>query len=133
VELLRVGTTGSALAVSATVQETLAPGEPWYDVAIGATAYPFSGTLTATFTATDLALWADGLEALTDGVGRVVLGGDRAAELVVVAEETGPGERVLEVSLVPSGDDPWPQLRWLVFDVPADWAAGTAARVRTLA
>jgi hypothetical protein len=134
--LLSLGTPpGSALEVTVTVHETLAPGEPWFDTAITAAAYPFGGTLTATYTLTDLHAWGRALAALEDGVGRVVLGGDRAAELVVVAERQQggtPDRRVLEVALVPSGDDPWPRLAWLLFDVEPGWAREAGARALAL-
>jgi hypothetical protein len=40
----------------------------------------------------------------------VVLGGDRAAEIVLHRHD-----QVIEASVTPSGDDPWPLLRFLIF------------------
>jgi len=49
-----------------------------------------------------------------------MLGGDRAAELrLVVAHQIGGADGALgvECTLTPSGDDPYPLIRWLIHNV----------------
>lgn len=123
--LISIGMTGSSLAVVVRRQATRSPGEPWFDTEITVDAFPFSGTLKTVFTMSDLREWGKGLTGLTAGTGRVVLGGDRAAELVIEAEpQSGghPDRLAICVDLTPSGDDAYPALRYLIFDVPPSWA-----------
>lgn len=88
-------------------------------------AFPFGGTLKTTFTTIELREWNERLSRLDRGAGRVVVGGDRAAELVIEAEVQvggGPDLRAICVYVTPSGDDPYPALRYLIFDVPPSWS-----------
>ena len=55
--------------------------------------------------------------------GRLVVGGDRAAELTIEteAQDGGPsGAIAVEVSLT-GGGEPWPRLTWLLFDQQPFW------------
>ena len=90
--LLDLGSSGSSLKLSARRQPYTPPGdEPWFDCEIAITAAPFvSGTLSRTFTLTDLKDWAQSLEALgnqwtrsagTNVPRRVVLGGNRGSRV----------------------------------------------------
>jgi hypothetical protein len=133
--LLDLGTSGASLKVSARRQPYTPPGdEPWFDCEIAIEAAPLvSGTLSPTFTLTDLKDWAQSLEALgTQGRmsavpnvrRRVVLGGNRAAELrIEVDDQQGGDEDALAVCIeaTPSGDDPYPFVRYLIFDVAPFW------------
>jgi hypothetical protein len=106
----------------------------WFNCRIAVTAQPFAGVLETVFTDEDLIEFADTLDQL-DPAGEAVLGGDRAAELRLVVEpQLGGAEGALavECSLTPSGDDPYPSLRWLIFDV-RPFAARAARHLRTLA
>lgn len=123
--LLAIGEAGASLTVVARRQAPRSPVEPGFDTEITVDAFPFGGTLETTFTMTDLREWSERLSGLTAGTGRVVLGGDRAAELVVEAElQVGgdPDLRSICVNVTPSGDDPYPALRYLIFDVPPSWS-----------
>jgi hypothetical protein len=115
-----------SLTVTVERQPLRIPAEPWFDTTLAVTAPPFGGTLETVFTLGDLHAWGTALAGLPDGAGTVVLGGDRACELVVKARRQRggePGRLALELSLTPSGDDPWPRLRWIAFDVDPGWAA----------
>jgi len=124
ITLLSIGTNGASLTVTVRRQATKSPGEPWFDTEITADAFPFAGTLRTVFTWSDLRQWGEALIALNAGTGRVVLGGNRAAELAIdaVPQVGGPQDQVaLSVDLTPSGDDPYPRLTYLLFDVPPSW------------
>jgi hypothetical protein len=87
----------------------VSPEEPWFDTEITAEAFPFSGTLKTVFTLGDLRRWGEALTSLRGGTGRVVLGGGRAAELILdgTPQVGGPPNSVaISVDLLPSGDDP---------------------------
>lgn len=123
--LISIDGIGGSLTVVVRRQTAMTPDEPWFDAEIAAEAPPFSGTLNAVFTQNDLRQWGEGLAALRDGTGRVVLGGGRAAELVLDGERQigGLADSVtIAVDLVPSGDDPYPRLSFLIFDVPSSWS-----------
>lgn len=112
--------------------------ERWFDVRFDAKAFPFAGVVTDTITETDLTWWRGLLEALA-APGEIVLGGERAAELVLAVErQVGSDDEsyVVKVRLTPSADDPWPCLRWLLHNQPAFWteaATSTARRRSTVA
>jgi hypothetical protein len=128
-------TVGSSLTVTVERQPLRIPAEPWYDTALEVSAPPFAGRLETVFTLGDLHAWGTALRGLPTGVGQVVLGGGRACELSIDAQpQQGgePGLLALELSLTPSGDDPWPRLTWLAFDVTPDWAAGAGAAALAL-
>ena len=123
--LISIGGTGASLTVTVRRQETKSPDEPWFDTEITAEAFPFAGALMTVFTLSDLRQWGEALTALNAGTGRVVLGGGRAAELAIRAEPQvgAPRDQVaLSVDLTPSGDDPYPRLTYLLFDVPPTWS-----------
>lgn len=123
--LISIDGIGGSLTVVVRRQTAMTPDEPWFDAEIAAEAPPFSGTLNAVFTQSDLRQWGEGLASLRDGTGRVVLGGGRAAELVLDGERQigGLADSVaIAVDLVPSGDDPYPRLSFLIFDVPSSWS-----------
>ena len=88
-------------------------------------AHPFSGTLEGGLLLDDLKKWRAQLKRFTTP-SVLRLGGDRAAELQLhVDDQVGgtPGRWAVEVRLVQSGDDPWPEIRYLIFDVEPFTAA----------
>ena len=108
--------------------------ERWFHLRVAVTAPPFAGVLETIVTDDDLVAFAEALDRL-DPEGDATLGGDRAAELRLVVEaQVGgdPGALVVECSLTPQGDDPYPQLRWLIFGV-RPFGAAAAGRLRALA
>ena len=127
--LLALAAGGDRLRVAARPRTPAGQDEAWFEVTCDAVGEPFRGKVHATLTAEDLAAFRDGLAALVPP-GEVALGGDRAAELRLVVEpQTGgaPGAWAVEASLTPSGDDPYPTLRWLIFDQAPFTAAAVAA------
>lgn len=129
--LIEIGGAGSSLRVEVERQATpSAIDEPWFDTTITVDAYPFSGSLRTIFTLGDLREWGQSLTAALDGAGQVLLGGDRAAALLIVAEPQEGGDNgavAMSVTVTPSGDDPFPSLTYLIFDVPSSWTQiGTA-------
>lgn len=104
---------GNRLCVTAKRHEVPGQDQPLYDLSIEAVAYPFRGTVTDLVMVEDLAFFRDNLRRLP-GDGLVVFGGERAAELSLAFEQTGD-TIVVEALLTPSADDPYPQLRWLIF------------------
>jgi hypothetical protein len=83
----------------------------WSNAAIEVDAHPFKGTIETVLTADDVSAWTLGLSDFADGSERCALGGGRAAEIILEREGT-----VVEVAVTPSGDSPWPRLRYLVFN-----------------
>lgn len=129
--LVELGATGASLRVEV---ERQASQPAMFDTSITIDAFPFSGTLRTIFTLSDLREWAKSLDGATDGQGRVLLGGGRAAELSVVSERQiggDPDALALTVAVSPSGDDPFPSLTFLIFDVPRSWTQ-IAADVRAI-
>lgn len=123
--LISIGETGASLIVTVRRQASMSLDEPWFDTEITAEAFPFAGTLRTVSTLSGLRHWGDALTALNAGRGRVVLGGGRGAELAIDAEPQvggSPDQVTLSVDLTPSGDDPYPRLRYLIFDVPPFWS-----------
>jgi hypothetical protein len=124
--LLSVGAAGSSLRLTVRPRATFSVGDPWFDAEIEVEALPFAGTLQTVFTRADLHDWLDQLAGLTAGTGQAVLGGGRAAELVIEAQAqigSRDAEAVaLSICLTPSGDDPYPCLSFLIFDVATEWA-----------
>lgn len=123
--LMSIEGTGGSLTVTVRRQETKSSDEPWFDTEIAAEAFPFAGTLRTLFTLSDLREWGEALNGLDAGTGRILLGGDRAAELAIEAEAQvgGPPDKVaLSIDMTPSGDDPYPRLTYLLFDVPPSWS-----------
>ena len=138
-ELLDLGAEGSRLRVTAQPHESLAitsmpdPDEGWLDVTFTCDAAPFGGTLETTMVRGQIAAWRDALAGF-DAPGRLVLGGDRAVQLTLEVEPQIPDSGVwaVEVTLVPSGDDPWPLLRYLIHDVDPGFTEVAADAARTL-
>jgi hypothetical protein len=122
--LLAIGGTGSSLTVTAR-RQAASRLDPWFGTEIAVEAFPFAGTLRTVFVLDDFALWARGLAALKAGTGRVVLGGSRAAELTIEAESQIGGASqalALSIDLTPSGDDPYPRLNYVIYDVSPTWS-----------
>lgn len=130
VDLLGLGAPGTSLSVVATRRESVGPtDDPWFDVAISVEALPFTGTIKTIFTLAELREWADSLRSPANLPRRVVLGGDRAAELLIdIEHQIGGAEDALalEVSVTPSGDDPDPYLRYLIFNASPFWNEAAA-------
>lgn len=113
--LLELGRRGSRIAVR--LGDPYSPGSPdpvrraWRHAGIEVTAHPFAGTIQTILTGDDIEQYAALAEEFTSGRrDRVVLGGDRAAEIVLQRHD-----ETIEVSVTPSGDDPWPRLHFLIF------------------
>jgi hypothetical protein len=103
----------------------------WFDCRITADASPFGGVVETIYTDEDLVDFAEALDGL-DPVGEVMLGGGRATELrLVIANQVGgrDGALAIECTLTPSGDDPYPLLRWIIFDA-APFAREATRRLR---
>ena len=120
IELLALGTPDNSLRVGARPATRPLPGnELWFEVRIEAEAHPFSGVMEETFPSSALVEWSGTLE--KEPPARYVLGGWRAAELTLEVEPPEGAQQgqqlVVEVTLVRSGDDPWPLLRYLIFNV----------------
>jgi hypothetical protein len=91
----------------------------WFDCRVIVEASPFGGTLETIFTDEQLLAFADAVDGL-DPVGQAVLGGDRAPDLRLVVENQIGGRQgalAVECFLTPSGDDPYPRLRWLISEL----------------
>ncbi len=101
----------------------------WVHVVIAVTSPPFTGDLETILESVDLEVFADALDAVAaSGTGEAVLGGGRAAELRLTIERQvggSEGHFVVESSVTPSGDDPYPRLTFLTFDVPPVFADAT--------
>ena len=80
-----------------------------WDAWITVEAYPFSGVIKTILTPDDLAQYRSALRDF-DIHGRATLGGNRAPEVTLVREAD-----VVEVQVTPSGDDPWPTIKYLIF------------------
>ncbi|MFC5060612.1 hypothetical protein [Actinomycetospora atypica] len=82
----------------------------WRHAEIVVEAAPFSGTIPTILTGTEVGQYREALAALDRGDrADVRLGGDRAAEIRL--ERTAA---TVVVTATPSGDDPWPTIRYLV-------------------
>ena len=104
----------------------------WFDTRIRVDARSFSGTVETIFTDEDLTQFAEQLDGLRPE-GDVVLGGGRACEVRLAAEwQNGVegGLLAVECSVTPSGDDPNPFVRFLIFDVDPTFANIAAASIR---
>lgn len=91
----------------------------------------FNGVVNTVFFDDDLLAFKEQLEVL-QVPGSVVLGGDRCAEVAfeVDHQEGGtPGSLAMEVSVTACGDDPWPRLLFVEYDVPADFPKTLAAKI----
>lgn len=79
----------------------------WRTVHIEVVAVPFAGTIATICTPAELAAWADA--AVPADGSTAVLGGGRGAEVTLTREDT-----VVEVTVTPSGDDPYPRVTFLI-------------------
>lgn len=122
-EILGIGAAGSRLRLD------IAREGGWqFRARIGVEAGPWSGTLATMFVEEELRRFAAALRR-TDLPRLACLGGGRSTELVlaVEAQRGGPsGALAVTVELAWSGDDPYPFLRWLIFDVSPAFAARAA-------
>jgi hypothetical protein len=130
-EVLALGGDGSELRL----QLARKPGASWHVVArISVQAGPWSGTLDATFHEDQVGSFTKELRAPV--LPRTVrLGGQRSPELVLTVQEQiggAAGTLALMAELAWTGDDPYPFLRWLIFDVPAGFGARAADAIDTL-
>lgn len=108
--------------------------EDWLDVAVEVTAPPFTGTVSSIIERAALANWKDAFAQLTVP-GAVVLGGGRGLRIdLQVRRQTGgtPGSLTIEAAVTPSGDDPYPELRYLIFDAPDDFATVSGAALESV-
>ena len=103
VALLDIGSDGQRLIV-------LSGGsaEMW-DAWILVEAYPFSGLIQTTLTQDDVAAYRSAIADFAQS-GRARLGGHRAPQIDLSRD----GD-VIQVEVTPSGDDPWPTVRYLIF------------------
>jgi len=122
-ELFTLGADGNSLRVTVEAADrSFEPlGEPVFESRFEVEAYPFAGTLVDTLLLDDLVRWRDGLVRL-EPPGLVTLGGDRSAELQLHVEPAvgvgTEGQWVSEVRLARSGEAPWPEIRYLIWDEP---------------
>ncbi|MGQ0844050.1 MAG: DUF5959 family protein [Sporichthyaceae bacterium] len=133
--LLDIGEPTRSLLVRVTAQPKHGRDDTWYDTVIEVEAFPFRGELHTVFTLGDLREWARQLSAL-DVEARAVLGGGRAAELVISADpQIGGRDEALtvEVGITPSGDDPYPMLTYVLWDVPPTAWRQVVASIAALA
>ncbi len=136
--LLSLGGTGGSLIVRVKpIRPAGAIDAPWFDTEIEVDAFAFHGTLKTIFTGEDFRQWSRELHTLSEGVGRAVLGGGRAAQLIVETEHQIGGRKVPNsvvalVDLTPSGDDPYPRLQFLIFDLPPSWPDAHIAMAEVL-
>lgn len=131
VDVLSLGFGRSSLRVSLRRH----PGvSEWFEATITASAPPWQGGFDTIFTADDLRSWAARLRA--SGLPRtVVLGGNRAAELVLTLDDQQggtAGSTAVQVEVTPSGDDPYPFLRFLLLEVSPDFGDHAADALDTL-
>lgn len=115
VVLLRLEGNGDHLIVGATRHQP--PGDVGLvDLVIEVAAHPFRGEVRQTVMVEDLGFLAGNLRRMTPS-GELVFGGQRMLELCLATEPQSRGDGyVVEVSLTPSGDDPFPSIRYLLFD-----------------
>ena len=117
--LLDLGQSGSRLTVKVTEASKLAGLDRTFDAFFEAEAHPFAGGFADALFEDDLIAWRNSLDGWT-APGSLLLGGGRSAELRLTAEPQipgGPDLWVVEATLSRSGDDPYPMLRFLIFNV----------------
>ncbi len=113
VVLIALGTPGQSLTVRLTgptaPKAIIATERAWRNARIEIDAAPFSGVIQTVLTSSDLEQYRAAMESLA-ATGHAVIGGDRGPRI-----ELNRDGSVIEVSVSPSGDDPWPIIRYLVF------------------
>lgn len=83
----------------------------WREASIEVQAHPFAGTIETVLSGEDIQEYDSLARMFTDGQrDHVILGGDRAAEIILQRDD-----ETVEVSVTPSGADPWPLLSFLIF------------------
>ena len=87
------------------------PGHGWRHATIAVEALPFAGNIETVLTEQDISEYRERARQFASGALHVTLGGDRAPEITL--ERDGD---VVEVSVTPSGSDPWPMVRFLIFE-----------------
>jgi hypothetical protein len=119
-EVLALGTSGSSLRVEVSRirlgRPLTATEEPAFDAIYEVDAHPFGGVLRDALLLSDLTAWRDALTHLRPPAD-LTLGGGRSAELQLHVEAGSDGRWAIEVQLRRSGDDPWPEIRYLMFGV----------------
>lgn len=129
--LLDLRALGDHLVVTARRHSSPGDEQP-IDLMIDVAAHPFSGVVRQLVMAADLTFFADNLRRLGSR-GEVVLGGDRMVELRLAVEpQEGREGQVVDATVTPSSDDPYPTLRFLIFDQPPFAEAAAAAIDRLL-
>ncbi|SEE94814.1 hypothetical protein [Ruania alba] len=128
--ILDLGAGGSRLRV-----ETAYQGSLWhFDTTVITEAHPWSGSLETVFTDRHLDAFARALRS-TELPRTATLGSDRSPEIALHLSEQqgGPsGSVAIMAEMAWTGDDPYPFLRWLIFDTPRDFGAGAAAMIDEL-
>jgi hypothetical protein len=87
--------------------------EPAFDAVYEVDAHPFGGTLRDALVLSDLTAWRNAVSQVQAPT-ELRLGGSRSAELQLHVDRGSDGRWVVEVRLRRSGDDPWPEIRYLV-------------------
>lgn len=111
------------------IHPSVSPAE--FDCTIEIDAGVFKGNFGTVFFDEDLLKFKAVLEKL-QVPGTVTLGGNRGAEITFeIDNQIGgtKGSLAITVSATPSGDDPWPKLSFLEFEVPAEFPRITVERI----
>lgn len=129
--VLDLGYEGSRLKIAFEPDED----EPdWFRARFMVEAYPWGGVVEATLTRDDLLAFAQDLR--TARLPRkLVLGGGRAAELILdLSVQLGQnhGRIAMVAELAQSGDDPYPFIRWLIYNVSPDFGPVEAGAIEAL-
>jgi hypothetical protein len=112
--VLDLGQTGGQILVTlgdlSTPRLANLPGHGWRHVEIHVEAAPFAGVIQSIFTEADITEYRQEAARFAAGAEHARFGGDRAP--LITLDRHGDN---MEVFVTPSGDDPWPQLRFLIF------------------
>ena len=112
-DLLTIGSPGQSLRIHLAGPYNADAADPatrdWQRAVIYVEAHPFSGSIETVLAADEIAQYQ---QAIADFAvtGQARLGGNRAAEIQLKLDG-----QVVEVIVTPSGDDPQPLLRYLIF------------------
>jgi hypothetical protein len=127
-ELFAIGSPGQSLRVEIVGPYNVDALDPtmtgWLNAAIHVDAFPFSGSIQAIFAPDDVEQYQQAIVDFAQ-TGRARMGGGRAPEIILERED-----QVVEVTVTPSGDDPQPLIRYLIFlDIaPTDDYPGVGSR-----
>jgi hypothetical protein len=112
-ELVAIGSPGQSLRIHIAgpfYPDAVDPARrAWQRAVIHVEAHPFSGSIETIIGADGIAQYQQAIADFAE-TGKATLGGNRAAEIRL--ERDG---QVIEVTVTPSGDDPWPLIRYLIF------------------